>query len=547
MTTATSPTKTETAPKPAAAPRPSGSDEIVYQLALAICHISALNTRQPVPKDVQELALSIKTHGQTTPAIVRPHPKKKGEYEIGAGARRCVACAVAGVPTLGCVIRTLDDTAFEELILVENLQREDPDPRAEIELIDRLVKRGIHTAEQISAHLGKPEHWAIRRLQLLKVIPDLRKRWGHNGHNGINHFSVDMMSLLGGLPAETQKELAVERDYAFGECTSRKELSKYLERQVVCRLDQASFDLTDPRTFVPGCGPGCASDSSLVSSLFEFEGGKKECGRCLNTACFFKRAALARKIQFDELTKGEDLPIVCTVYRRGEDLVLGTKRVPVEDIQYKGLGRPTAKPTPGSIKVLHVGANDELTIGYLAKKRSSLGSPSKKLQPAGERLKERKQILQGKRLHLVHDDLVKALRASKRADCVEDVIDLTVIFGLPWRETTYDTEAWEQFDDRKKKGFTVHAESSFAYRFSDNKRTNFKDREEALWHGLKYVLAEVIQLVGNVGSAGRVEPDMRRVAKLISWPFRSEKERSGFENPSSAPPGGRLMFTPWNR
>src|ERR1043166_9706758 len=75
-------TQTETKPPPAA--------ETVRQIPLADAIISEQNTRQPTPKDpdVRELAKSIAEIGQTTPAIVRPHPKQKGKYEIGAGAKR---------------------------------------------------------------------------------------------------------------------------------------------------------------------------------------------------------------------------------------------------------------------------------------------------------------------------------------------------------------------------------------------------------------------------------------------------------------------------
>ena len=113
----------------------NGHEEIV-SLPLGSILISEHNTRQPSPKEpgIIELARSLKEIGQTTPAIVRPHPKKKGHYELAAGARRRVASELAGRDALACIIRSLDDDAFEELLLVENLQREDPDPRAEVKL-----------------------------------------------------------------------------------------------------------------------------------------------------------------------------------------------------------------------------------------------------------------------------------------------------------------------------------------------------------------------------------------------------------------------------
>jgi hypothetical protein len=54
------------------------TEEKVLTLLLAQCHVSEWNPRQPKPTDpdVISLAQSIALTGQTTPAIVRPHPSR---------------------------------------------------------------------------------------------------------------------------------------------------------------------------------------------------------------------------------------------------------------------------------------------------------------------------------------------------------------------------------------------------------------------------------------------------------------------------------------
>jgi ParB/RepB/Spo0J family partition protein len=526
---------------PALLPAPGPArTETIHQLALALCHISEQNTRQPKPKEpgIIELAQSIKTHGQTTAAIVRPHPKKKGEYEIGAGARRRVACEVAGLGTLAAVVRELDDTAFEELILVENLQREDPDPRAEIELIDRLVKRGLHTAEQISAHLGKPQHWAQRRLQFLKVVPELRKIWttkDEYGDGDITHFTIEMMDLLGTLPPETQRQLASDYEdsnldgYDLIRCTTRPALQKWLDKEILCRLDNAPFDLNDPRFFVKGCGPGCATDSSVVSALFDPFGDKKECGRCLNTTCFKKRLALFQESKLAELEKehGKDLPVV-TREHLGYN---ATVRIGERQLKPTHVYNLAAKPAPGSRKVLVVNGG-ELGIGYLpkesARSSSSNGSgnngSTKRVASPAVRLKERKEILQGKRWSLVHEELEKAVTAAKHTDATENVIDLVAIFGLPFKaEMCYgDMKPWKKFDARAKEGWPVHPTYEM-YR-PTKALPPVKNREAALWHGVCTVLKSIMKPIGNVGDVPRYEPMMRRVAALIKFPIDERKK-----------------------
>jgi ParB/RepB/Spo0J family partition protein len=520
-------------------PETSPKEEIIHQLGLALCHISEHNTRQPKPKEpgIIELAHSIKTHGQTTAAIVRPHPKNKGEYEIGAGARRRVACEVAGLGTLAAVIRELDDTAFEELILVENLQREDPDPRAEIELIDRLVKRGLHTAEEISAHLGKPQHWAQRRLQFLKVVPELRKIWttkDQYGDGDITHFTIEMMDLLGTLPPETQRRLAKDYEdnrldvYELERCTTRPALQTWLDAEILCRLDNAPFDLNDPRFFVKGCGPGCATDSSTIDALFDDFGDKKQCGRCLNSGCFKQRLALFQESKLAELEKehGKDLPVVSREYYSGPVKIGNRQLRPVHVYKVE------AKASPGARKVLVLnGAAGEVKIGYVAKERSSGGGSNgssgggaaRKLQSPAVRLKERKQILQGKRWALVHEELEKALDASKHTEATENVIDLVAVFGLPFKaEMCYgDMKPWKKFDARLKDGWPVHP----TYR-PTKALSPVKHREAALWHGVCTVLKSIMKPIGNVGDNPRYEPMMRRIAALIKFPIDERKKEA---------------------
>jgi ParB/RepB/Spo0J family partition protein len=501
---------------------PNGA-AVHQRIPLSDLLVSERNTRQPKPADVTELVLSMKEIGQTTPAIVRPHPKKKGAFEIAAGARRRVAAEAAGLDALNCVVRELDDDSFEEMILVENLQRVDPDPKAEIELLDRLVKRGVRTPEQISAHLGKSPNWAIRRLQLLKVAPELRKLWAlpEDRNNSLAHFSVDMMSLIGSLPVETQVQII--KDWNFRECISRADLQRYINRQVACRLDTAPFDLTDKRFFIRGCGPGCACDSSALSSLFADDGDKKEPACCLKPSCFMQRLGLAQKAQLDEVTEGKDLPLVS---KNGHvrDLQIGDKRRSVRDLEYSGFAILN-KEEKGAQKVVVVGNDHKLSIGWIKQsRRSSSTGRTQPVKSTGARLLERKKILQGKRWQLVHDELAKALLEAKHTAVTENIVDLVAIFGLPeCAEQCYgDMRAWKQFDARKTTGWPVHqVREPYVFRKT---LANEKTRESALWYSVRSVLLNIMKPVGNVGDVGRYEKMFRRVSKLIGFPIDERKK-----------------------
>jgi hypothetical protein len=406
-------------------------------------------------------------------------------------------------------VRELDDAAFETLLLVENNQRVDIDPKAEVDALARLVARGVVTAEALSAHMGKPESWVRRRLKLLEVVPDLRKHWQKGD---LQHYSVDMMSLLGALPASTQKELANPDNVwdlrnGLGRCASRAQLQGYLDERVLCRLDKAPFDLNDARFFVKGCGPGCACDSSALVGLFSDDAN--EPARCLQPACFKQRLQLANNAKLDEVKKAHgDLPIVAkpdTAHSGNQEILMFGKMLHVHAPSSYDGEKLLANEAKGAKKVIVWNPDtSSLKVGWLAKTKRDTGggrNGTSDVKSETEKMTEKKAQLRGKRIVALHELLLKALRASRRANCKEDVIDLVVIFGLPWRETYGRTKVWDRFDKRK---------------------SVFRQREEALWMGVREILETVMRPVGNLTEAAKSTNDMRRVAKLIGFDFDGE-------------------------
>jgi len=276
--------------------------EQVQLIPLAKLHISENNTRQPKPTDptIKELAKSLKAE-QKTPILVRPHPEKKGHYEIAAGARRYTAALAAELKTLKAIVREYDDDSFEETILTENLQRLDPDPYAEAILLKRLIDRGQTNIKHIAASLGKSEKWASRRYQLASLPESLLKAWGPKGN--LHHFSAEMMELLAALPNLPHED--EDFLHQIQRATSRKDLESRVS-PFLAPLTDAEW-LNDACTFVAGCGPGCACDSSKQNTLFENK--DDACARCLNPACFLARRQLHINAEYTRLCEGESLPV----------------------------------------------------------------------------------------------------------------------------------------------------------------------------------------------------------------------------------------------
>lgn len=72
--------------------------------------------------EMNKMVDSVKEYGVMTPAIVRP--RKDGGYEIVAGHRRCHASQRAGVETMPCIVRDMDDDTAIILMVDSNCQRE---------------------------------------------------------------------------------------------------------------------------------------------------------------------------------------------------------------------------------------------------------------------------------------------------------------------------------------------------------------------------------------------------------------------------------------
>ncbi len=72
---------------------------------------------------MKEMLESVMEHGIFTPAIVRP--REGGGYEIVAGHRRKYACEQAGLKTMPCLVRDMDDDLATIFMVDSNIQRED--------------------------------------------------------------------------------------------------------------------------------------------------------------------------------------------------------------------------------------------------------------------------------------------------------------------------------------------------------------------------------------------------------------------------------------
>ena len=139
--------------------------------------------------EMDKMVDSIKEYGVMTPAIVRP--RKDGGYEIVAGHRRCHASQRAGVETMPCIVRDMDDDTAIILMVDSNCQREHilPSEKAKayemkLEAIRRKAGRpskensrqlvgNFETADVVGKESGESGRQVQRFIRLTNLIPEL--------------------------------------------------------------------------------------------------------------------------------------------------------------------------------------------------------------------------------------------------------------------------------------------------------------------------------------------------------------------------------------
>lgn len=145
------------------------------------------------PEALQELAESIKGHvkplatvnGVLETGIIQPLTVRRvsdgGPLELVCGERRLRAAKLAEQPEVPILLRVLSDTEAENIVLTENIQREDLKPSEEARSYDRMLKlrdadtgRLLHTRESVAKIACKPLNHIDDHLKLLVCPPELQ-------------------------------------------------------------------------------------------------------------------------------------------------------------------------------------------------------------------------------------------------------------------------------------------------------------------------------------------------------------------------------------
>ena len=175
-------------------------------------------------EEMDKMVDSVKEYGVMTPAIVRP--RRDGGYEIVAGHRRCHASQRAGVDTMPCIVRDMDDDTAIILMVDSNCQREHILPSEKAKAyqmkLEAIKRKGGRPSKNNSAQVG-PKLWASERVALdAGESKSQVKRY-----IALNNLTPDLMQLVDDGRLKTTP--AVELSYLTPE--EQEEFLSYMEEE----------------------------------------------------------------------------------------------------------------------------------------------------------------------------------------------------------------------------------------------------------------------------------------------------------------------------
>lgn len=278
----------------------------LHTIPISELHESPWNPRRHYDAEaLTELGESLR-RGQMTPCLVRP--RVNGGYELAAGHRRRRAAEQAGLTSLLCLVRELEDAEFLELLILENGQREDVHPLDEAFAYERLLAMPGYDVAGVAAKFGKSASYVYGRLHLVHLIPEAQEEFFEG------RFPVSHALLISRLAPEAQPQALKDVCLPYNLVVRPLEdFRALLERNFHISLSGAPWKLDDAE-LVPAAGAclTCPQRTGTLPDLFADVRGKNV---CTNRSCHaakttaFVARALARATE-----KGQELVPISRTY-----------------------------------------------------------------------------------------------------------------------------------------------------------------------------------------------------------------------------------------
>jgi ParB/RepB/Spo0J family partition protein len=124
------------------------------------------------PAGIEELAQSVSEIGLLQPILVAVDGER---FELVFGHRRYLACQKLGLSTIRSIIRVMTQAEIGVARATENINRADLSPLEEAATYKNLIDEYGLTLEQVAQKMGKSAGTIKRRMDILKMPPQLQK------------------------------------------------------------------------------------------------------------------------------------------------------------------------------------------------------------------------------------------------------------------------------------------------------------------------------------------------------------------------------------
>ena len=422
------------------------------------------------------LAQSLKAVGMMVPLIVR---KLAGSelHEIVAGHRRFRAAKEAGLESVPCDVRALNDVQVLEIQITENLQRVDLTELEEAEAYESMQGRFGYSVEQIAAKVGTSKATVYSRLKLTALCGEARKAMADGVLPG--SVAVPLARLpTHALQAKALKEMTSRfaDDNGQFQVISARPAIDWVQREFCHTLKSAPFSLKD-EMLLPEAGScdACPKNSkSATPGLFD---DLRQAGQvCTDVGCFRQKAsaAWAKKAAAEEKKGAKVLKLDegAKLFPHGSQLPYGSKYVDMSEPNHADSKKRTwgelwerqpedKRPQRVVAPDREMKAHDLVERDALVKALADGGLKWAQVEMSrSEDLKEEKT--EAKELREAHDTRQKVVAAAalKIADSVarvgmDDVAWRMLARGLAgqWqRKEILDALGWESVEEKIERG-----------------------------------------------------------------------------------------------
>ena len=124
--------------------------------------------------ELGELAASVKQHGVIQPIVVRPVKGSQDRFEIIAGERRWRAAQLASLHEVPIVPIDVSDSDALEIMIIENVQREDLNAMEEAQGYHALADEFKRSQEDIAKEVGKSRSHVANMMRLTKLPAEVQ-------------------------------------------------------------------------------------------------------------------------------------------------------------------------------------------------------------------------------------------------------------------------------------------------------------------------------------------------------------------------------------